>query len=105
MADRDKVIKGLELCSREPKQTIGCLLDCPYEDVDGCRKVLMRDALALLKAQEPVAPVRKSFLVSAPDEYGATPSMTVCGACGAWLLTVEPRAKYCPNCGRAVKWE
>ena len=53
MTDREKVIKGLELCSREPGQTIGCLLDCPYEDVDGCRRVVMREALVLLKAQEP----------------------------------------------------
>ena len=53
MTDREKVIKGLELCSREKGQTIGCLLDCPYDDEEGCRRKVMRDALALLKVQEP----------------------------------------------------
>ena len=98
MDDREKVIKGLE----EAKGFIKSESLPAYS-----LKALLNidDALALLKAQEPVAPVRKTFLISAPDEYGTTPSRTVCGACGAWLLTVEPRAKYCPNCGRAVKWE
>ena len=51
---REKVIKGLELCSREKGQTIGCLLDCPYDDADECRKKVMRDAITLLKAQNEV---------------------------------------------------
>ena len=62
-------------------------------------------AIETLKAQEPVEPKKKSFLVSGPDDYTSTPAITVCGACDAWLLTVAPRAKYCPQCGRAVKWE
>lgn len=98
MPDKEKVIKDLE----EVRRFIECE-NLPAHTLKA--KMVIDDALALLKAQEPVAPVRKSFLVSAPDGYGTTPSMTVCGACGAWLLTVEPRAKYCPNCGRAVKWE
>ena len=51
---REKVIKGLELCSREKGQTIGCLLDCPYDGEDECHKKMMRDAIALLKAQNEV---------------------------------------------------
>lgn len=106
--DREDVIKALECCIVGDGHSPKCEL-CPYATVGDytCQTMdgLFTDAIALLKAQEPVAPVRKSFLVSAPDEYGTTPYMTVCGACGAWLLTVEPRAKYCPNCGRAVKWE
>ena len=98
MPDKEKVIKDLE----EVRRFIECE-NLPAHTLKA--KLVIDDALALLKAQEPVAPVRKSFLVSAPDEYGTTPPMTICGACGAWLLTVEPRAKYCPNCGRAVKWE
>lgn len=65
MTDREKVIKGLELCSREPGQTIGCLLDCPYDGVDGCRMVLMREALALLKAS-------KSSLEQVAENHGLT---------------------------------
>lgn len=98
MPDKEKVIKDLE----EVRRFIECE-NLPAHTLKA--KLVIDDALALLKAQEPVAPVRKSFLVSGPGEYGTTPAMTVCGACGAWLLTVEPRAKYCPNCGRTVKWE
>ena len=52
MTDREKVIKGLDMCSIQEGQTIGCLLDCPYKNEDGCRKKVMRDALELLKAQK-----------------------------------------------------
>ena len=50
--DRDKVIKGLELCSR------ACRQNCPYRndfDFDPleCVKRLTADALSMLKAQEP----------------------------------------------------
>ena len=53
MLDREKVIKGLECCSRED---IGDCIDCPYESINGphCDIEMMRDALALLKAQEQV---------------------------------------------------
>ena len=54
MNNLEKIIEGLELCSREPGQTIGCLLDCPYDDVDGCKKALMREALTILQAQKEV---------------------------------------------------
>jgi uncharacterized OB-fold protein len=64
----------------------------------------MLDAIALLKAQEPVEPKEESFLVSGEDDYFITPRMATCGACGAWLHTAAPVAKYCPQCGRKVKW-
>ena len=105
----EMVIKGLECCMKDDCD------NCPYYDPEvdhDCdyfgkclRGNMYRDALALLKAQEPVEPKKKSFLVSGQDDYTSTPAMTVCGACDAWLLTVEPRAKYCPQCGKAVKWE
>lgn len=51
MADRDKVIKGLESCLNA-----NCLT-CPYwnDEPDRCglHRGIMQDALALLKAQEP----------------------------------------------------
>ena len=54
---REKVIRGLECCTKDECEC------CPYEDVCfGDDEVelfdtLARDALALLKAQEPVEPV------------------------------------------------
>lgn len=60
-----------------------------------------KDALALLKAQEPVEPTE-------PDEENTK----YCGVCGSGVgyEVIEPsgldyvRYNYCPNCGRAVKW-
>jgi len=52
MIDREKVVKGLEVCTKPG--TRGCFYDikeCPYDE-NGCRMALMRDALALLKERE-----------------------------------------------------
>lgn len=56
------------------------------------------NALALLREQEPVKP--KRFLGALPDWYH-------CGVCGADMLDIGDgyRPKYCPQCGRAVKWD
>lgn len=54
MIDREKVIKGLECCSAQDRRVAFCHeYDCPYRDYEECPENLMRDALALLKAQEP----------------------------------------------------
>lgn len=56
MIDREKVIKGLEHCLEIEGD--GSCVGCPYDDdcfsenVE-CSEPMMRDALALLKAQEP----------------------------------------------------
>lgn len=59
MADREKVIKGLECCVlRDPDDKQQCD-DCPYRHPDGvitnspCVNGLMGNALSMLKAQEP----------------------------------------------------
>lgn len=51
MADREKVIKGLEICS-DPGS---CRSECPYYEKEGaeCSYCLLKDALELLKKQEP----------------------------------------------------
>ena len=62
MADLQKTIKGLECCSLEPERLKDCRYrGCPYSDLEGkgefenfdCVAALSRDALSLLKAQEP----------------------------------------------------
>ena len=58
MPDREKVIKGIDICLKNINQP-DCPNDCPY--LSDCSKYenrvvfqpLMRDALALLKEQEP----------------------------------------------------
>ena len=52
MTDREKVIKGLECCTGYCDEETGC----PYygdEEPFDCEERLRRDAIALLKAQEP----------------------------------------------------
>lgn len=59
--DREKVIKGLALCTNISQD--GCLMFCPYKDEKDetysgfCEQVLKQDALALLKEQEAKPPV------------------------------------------------
>ena len=52
MADKEKVIKGLEVCIDRVPGEYDCN-ECPYE-IDGnyCEINLAKDALALLKEQE-----------------------------------------------------
>ena len=53
MTDREKVIKGLEICQKKKRTGFSCF-ECPYaiatgEIDDWCIRGLYRDALALLK--------------------------------------------------------
>ena len=48
MADREKVIKGLEICYCPPSKCE----DCPYHNLTDCNDVLCLDALYLLKEQQ-----------------------------------------------------
>ena len=90
---REKVIEGLQWCINEEHD---CYNEkgCPYENEDiGCKYALHKDAIALLKAQEPVEPHRNYKCLS--DywcEFG-------------WHLGRSGSVKYCANCGRLVKWE
>ena len=51
-------------------------------------------ALTLLREQEPVEPIKKPGIV---EPYK-------CGACGAVLGWESEKQKFCPKCGREVKW-
>ena len=86
MTDREKVIKGLQEAvdwlSTETSLTV----------ID---QWVVRDALALLEAQEPVEP-------TLDIRHGK--SMWRCGSCSTALQPNQMHAKFCFNCGRAVKW-
>ena len=99
--DREKVIKGLECCVAYDYKCN----DCPYQDdggaEDGCYSdELKADALALLKAQEPMEPIR--------DING----VYYCGICETICVGYEVDftnsiikvENYCHKCGRKVKW-
>lgn len=97
---REKVIKGLECCINERKNITDCE-HCPYREIDeACTSLddLHSDALALLKAHEPVEPD-----IEGNVEYDGHGSWWhVCGAC---RQPIDKGDKFCRWCGRAVKWE
>ena len=91
MDKREKVIKAWEnVLSSDPSDATWGLID---------------DTLALLKEQEPIAPVMVSH--SRGFAYN-------CGACGTEIAVIrdtvsagwaKENVRYCQKCGRAVKWE
>ena len=101
MADREKVIRGLEQCT----DTTGHRVDCYgcYQEGPGfgfaCRESLMRDALALLREQE------TEYKPDGPDFIdGRMFTRWKCTSCQYFVCTEKgpPDMKYCPNCGRRV---
>lgn len=100
MLDRDKVFDAIRNCITEPK-----CKDCPWEDCEnvGHKRVdvpvtLMLDTLNLLKEQEPVEPIKSKLSFT----RGFMWEIWDCGCCGNQLRSF---AKYCDQCGQAVKWE
>lgn len=100
---RDKVIDGLKNCGKIGEREVYPCEECPYYTC-GCSDQLCRDALALLTEQdEGVTPIestteQKKFV----DRIGLDVSDFWCGAC-RFNLVGHP--KFCPNCGKKVKWD
>ena len=91
MDDRKRVIENLQIlrtwCVVNPRHGMGL-------DSVECEKAVgwLDDALELLKAQQPVEPKwRKGY--------------AYCGQCGYGLHWIVDRNNFCPNCGKAVKWD
>lgn len=107
MVDREKVIKWLGFCI-SGNTAICKRVGCPYaEEHDGigdtCIDHLMADALALLKAQEPIEPI---FDYDGKDVWR-------CGNCHSNIFhpsrtdadeNEKNYRRFCFHCGRAVKW-
>ena len=122
MIDREKVIQALqcrshasERCENPCAETGYCHYS--YQIIDGSgepiypficnKKQICEDAIALLKAQEPVEPKVTVYHILPDGACDISPRSVTCGACGEWLIEnsdVIPRYKYCPQCGRKVKW-
>jgi len=98
MADIEKVIKGLEVCTTRPCYCT----DCPYKA--NCildSQEVMEDALSLLKERKAVKPVRDK----------ETGRIWLCGNCGTYVGFEDndpgdPNEfdKFCRECGRPVLW-
>lgn len=99
MHNREKVIKGLVCCDYCNSLTNTCF-QCPYLDLNKekglavCTAELAHDALALLREQEPVEPLW--------HEYGPY-SFWTCAGCDG--IIDHDDYKFCPHCGRKVKWK
>lgn len=106
MTKREKIIKAFEFClmpaSREELENDICSHeDCPYyREYNGgkCISAAASDALALLRAQEPVEPY---------IERDGRTTFFLCGGCNKPLCIAKEsyKSKYCPECGRKVKWD
>lgn len=96
MPDREKVIKALECCLKESDHLYSnpCN-DCPYRGKE-CIDRMKTDALELLKEQEPIKPKSKV-------RHGANSQIQ--HWCGNCMVMLHGKPKFCPNCGKAVKWE
>ena len=92
MADMKKVLNGLECCADRTDRK--CQI-CPYDSPDNiyCVSDITRDALELLKEQEPVHAQKREF---------AHMWFWCCGSCG---VAITEGDKFCRNCGKAVKWD
>lgn len=88
-ANIEKVIKGLEICTSRPCYCT----DCPYTK-ECCldSQNVMEDAIALLKEQEAVRPVKQIEQTE----------WTVCGNCRNHIIS---KWSFCPYCGKTVKWD
>ena len=113
--DRDKVIKGLELCIMDMNRSdsMPCR-SCPYGSLPkekNCQKQMFTDALALLKEQE----AKEGHWIVL--EFCANEGI-YCSECHMKIFerVTKPKDKlsrYCPHCGSkneqffrdGVKWE
>lgn len=99
MADLGKVIYSIERCiCHVPDACRDCYYDAghPYNE---CVELLLRDALELLKAQEP-----KNILDVADSVEGI--EVGKCPRCDRTIVSKQSDPTwYCKYCGQAVKWE
>ena len=95
MPERERVIIGLE--SHREDNYEACKV-CPYH-YNGCETALCRDALALLREQQPVkAKILKQGMTI---NYRKFAFAGMCPVCNSLLLR---HWVACPTCGKAVKW-
>ena len=92
MDKREKVIKGLECCSHED---IGDCNNCPYNINDmHCDIGMMRDALALLKAQEPRVMTVEEVRCANEESMWFESKGTFRGQKGCWVLSKGVSPSY-----------
>ena len=91
--DRERVIKGIDICL----QRFRCGEDCPYYNYEkiGCMEQLREDVLALLKEQDAKT---GHWIDSAGNDK--------CSICGEEYSDLYPdyrNTHFCPNCGAKME--
>ncbi len=102
MADREKVIKGLEAClAAEVTEDENPCESCPYFFDEMCQSAIKKDALALLKEQE--AKTVELIQMDRNGQWGAD----LTGYCPSCKRPLKSRfsKRFCGECGQAVKWD
>jgi len=97
MSDRETVMRGLACCIESYDKGF-CPDECEYRGkYPECEQGLMKEALELLREQEPVSPIHENYWKH---------TIGRCGHCKAPLPALEGmQSKFCWMCGRAVKWD
>lgn len=103
MAELEKVIKGLEICSEYGSwHGLDCehneaFKDCPYRGCEtGCVVTIAKDAIALLKKQEAVEP---TLMRIGRNKYY---NDYICPRCDNEVVYEQ---NYCSECGVRFLWE
>lgn len=111
MSDREKVIKGLEICVNRVPGKYDCY-KCPYEiDGNDCEINLSKDALSLLKQQDTASGhwLDDTGHWIYGDRDGTNPHTRItgemidtfrCSWCGFYQYWKTP---FCPNCGAKME--
>ena len=99
MDKRERVIHDIERCiCRAPDACRDCSKYSDDSTVIRCMEELLKDALTLLKAQEPkfVSDIAEAII-------GCKPKVKVghCPSCGVLMSETD---RFCRKCGQAVKW-
>ena len=97
VTDRAYTQKELDIINALVKCTAGNICnECSYNGETECVDKLMRDVLDMINSNGPIRPKKYP-----PTRYSDT--TFGCRACGHELPEGKPR--FCPECGRPVKWE
>lgn len=101
--EREKIMNGLR-CHAGCERGFDCDT-CDYIGDGDCSEILARDALALLKEQETKWIHREDL--DFKDKLGCNHFHGMCENCGFIHDFIDGHTeqyKYCPQCGRSVKW-
>ena len=95
MTDREKVIKAVEHC--KDNQHVNDCNTCDYGGKTGMFCIRMiDDILTLLKEQEPIP---------CGEKIKAGDIVLVFYECGYCKNAIRKPWRYCPFCGKKVKWD